>query len=1084
MLASETFTVDESPDKNPWEQLPEGFKPFFKRTEGALVSLASGKHTIDVIPNADSTGIPPKPTCLQSVSAADPCKVLASSMETVESLVPPRSTGDSDHEDWEKISDDVAVARATLVHNLSAHEDEEANAALASFTALDVDDTSLDERLQEMNAAMARLLSKGDEKVVVKEEAAPTGDFVPEGGPSEDTTAVAIDTDPAETQAAPGDFVPEEDVGDHAMGGGYPSSSRPFSALPSGTLEEMVFHIEGFPENFPNIGKKSADLAKQLTKEEIAALFSKLKTEVWTRIDNKVQGKCKLCQKNVIAVDKGPPSAEIKLGTASWYMFCGPQGVTWHTDADEAQKENASVNIGAWAQPPPPWTDLQELSFADQVPMALRLSLAHTVASQPFDELAAAMEIKKKSAGPVEQRSGKLTEEEFSAQLNPQLDVITQMQEQTLEAVLGVPVGSAEFQIMRLKRIIELHMGEQRKKDKTSRELTGGMTDSTGGPCHNTQTLANRIVDLEEEGDAYRASAMVRGPAVPDMSALAQDHELDYLSVSPERYADVRVARAKMQVTPINPEGGGGELRRINPAQMAATLVEVVRHILRDTLHATSVRTELAEVGELPEAIVKFASTATEHLDHSQKQKPHAAAAEYAPNAEERGRQQRANYAAEAMELITEAMGLANDVGMPGVVDYLAAAATRGTPLPTPNAFEITALTLGVTEESNQYGEQPSMAELIELLELVHSYNWQVTHWATDAAEEALALLTVVTATDHAKELEEATSQVGDILPRRATQHPQRDPPDALHVYRAQRALRQLHPFLEGEMRRLGEQALNQLGAWMPSHWGEAVQLLSSDEEAPTGQQNHDEEGVHDGGDVLGTTMPDGTAGRPVLQTANKGPAKYKARASAAREHKDNTYTAFPRRRRGCCAYYDCLFLGLCIYTLAFCSRSTELYPNLLLVLNLHLNLYLDPYPHMILVSIWDGYYGCCELRGDVPDYSPVHCTANVAEQNSLQHENDAQHYLYVEAQQPSSPPPQHGDLHPDLTLEIHDEAKGNTPAGDDLADDLAEIAEGGNPDAELSEEDNEEGPNTVDDKGATIPRVMDQGPAKMDAEK
>ena len=37
-------------------------------------------------------------------------------------------------------------------------------------------------------------------------------------------------------------------------------------------------------------------------------------------------------------------------------------------------------------------------------------------------------------------------------------------EEQTLEAVLGVPVGSAEFQIMRLKRIIELHMGEQRKK--------------------------------------------------------------------------------------------------------------------------------------------------------------------------------------------------------------------------------------------------------------------------------------------------------------------------------------------------------------------------------------------------------------------------------------------------------------------------------------------------------------------------------------------------------------------------------------------------------------------------------------------
>ena len=47
-----------------------------------------------------------------------------------------------------------------------------------------------------------------------------------------------------------------------------------------------------------------------------------------------------------------------------------------------------------------------------------------------------------------------------------------------------------------------------------------------------------------------------------------------------------------------------GELRRINPAQMAATLVEVVRRILRDTLHATSVRNELSEVGELLEDVI------------------------------------------------------------------------------------------------------------------------------------------------------------------------------------------------------------------------------------------------------------------------------------------------------------------------------------------------------------------------------------------------------------------------------------------------------------------------------------------------
>ena len=96
-----------------------------------------------------------------------------------------------------------------------------------------------------MNAAMARLLNKGDEKVEIKEEAAPPGDLVPEGGPSETTEAVAMDTDTAEAPTATGDFVPEV-AGDDPMDGGYPSSSRPFAAFPSGTLEEKVFHIEGF----------------------------------------------------------------------------------------------------------------------------------------------------------------------------------------------------------------------------------------------------------------------------------------------------------------------------------------------------------------------------------------------------------------------------------------------------------------------------------------------------------------------------------------------------------------------------------------------------------------------------------------------------------------------------------------------------------------------------------------------------------------------------------------------------------------------------------------------------------------------
>ena len=289
-----------------------------------------------------------------------------------------------------------------------------------------------------------------------------------------------------------------------------------------------------------------------------------------------------------------------------------------------------------------------------------------------------------------------------------------------------------------------------------------------------------------------------------------------------------------------------------------------------------------------PSPVRRARSQASQLLDAIESETQ--ATADYAPNAEERGSQQRANYAAEAMELITEAMGLADDVGIPGVVDYLAAAATRlsqlhtkrtrgtnrrGKPLPTPNAFEIAALTVGIMEESSQQGELPSMAELLEVLELVqagmalltrgrHSYNWQVTHWATDAAEEALALLSVATATDDPSELGRTPPQLGgDLLPRlrnlldeaatgvevlvgiyphwgeneyihpadtisqnqaegeQTLRHPINDPPDALHVYKAQRALRQLHPYLEGDMRALGEEALNQLGAWIQSHCSE-----------------------------------------------------------------------------------------------------------------------------------------------------------------------------------------------------------------------------------------------------------------------
>ena len=52
-----------------------------------------------------------------SAAAAD---AMASSMETVESLAVLRDEVDSDKE-WEKVTDEVELARATLVHNLEAH---------------------------------------------------------------------------------------------------------------------------------------------------------------------------------------------------------------------------------------------------------------------------------------------------------------------------------------------------------------------------------------------------------------------------------------------------------------------------------------------------------------------------------------------------------------------------------------------------------------------------------------------------------------------------------------------------------------------------------------------------------------------------------------------------------------------------------------------------------------------------------------------------------------------------------------------------------------------------------------------------
>ena len=80
---------------------------------------------------------------------------MASSMETVESLTVPPDEVDSDKE-WEKVADEVEIARATLVHNMEAHSDEVVNFTLTSFATVEIHNSPLSTRLQEMDQAMAK----------------------------------------------------------------------------------------------------------------------------------------------------------------------------------------------------------------------------------------------------------------------------------------------------------------------------------------------------------------------------------------------------------------------------------------------------------------------------------------------------------------------------------------------------------------------------------------------------------------------------------------------------------------------------------------------------------------------------------------------------------------------------------------------------------------------------------------------------------------------------------------------------------------------------------------------------------------
>ena len=50
--------------------------------------------------------------------------------------------------------------------------------------------------------------------------------------------------------------------------------------------------------------------------------------------------------------------------------------------------------------------------------------------------------------------------------------------------------------------------------------------------------------------------------------------------------------------------------------------------------------------------------------------------------------------------------------------------------------------------------------------------------------------------------------------------------PQAIHVYRAKRKLRQLQPFLVGEMQSMVNVAVMHLNQWTTEHWGEEVELV------------------------------------------------------------------------------------------------------------------------------------------------------------------------------------------------------------------------------------------------------------------
>ena len=198
---------------------------------------------------------------------------------------------------------------------------------------------------------------------------------------------------------------------------------------------------------------------------------------------------------------------------------------------------------------------------------------------------------------------------------------------------------------------------------------------------------------------------------------------------------------------------------------------------------------------------------------------------------------------------------------------------------PSPNAFQVAALVVGLmADRTTLGGSPPDRGELLEVQDLVRaggrlllggrrSRDWTRTHHATDAAEAAAEMLeeilhhgglgkypddqlatlqnllaaaadgvhVLVGAYPHAGEAEGVSATAthpADVIAlatggrETTTRQHAAGGPQAIHVYRAKRKLRQLQPFLTGEMQTMVNIAVMHLQQWTTEHWGDDVELV------------------------------------------------------------------------------------------------------------------------------------------------------------------------------------------------------------------------------------------------------------------